>query len=187
MTLLALFLCFLQIGAFSFGGGLAALPLIQEQVVTIHGWMTISDFTDLIAIAEMTPGPIAVNSATFVGINLFGISGAIVATLGCILPSIVFVSFLGYLYNRYKSHYLLEGVLSGLRPAVVAMILKAGLSIFLLAILGVNHDVFNVYALIIFFFAFFFIYYKKVNPILVLLISGIVGGAFYIIMNIPIL
>ncbi|MGD1822137.1 MAG: chromate transporter [Pleomorphochaeta sp.] len=186
MTLFALFLCFLQIGAFSFGGGLAALPLIQQQVVTINNWMSMSDFTDLIAIAEMTPGPIAVNSATFVGINLFGIEGAIVATLGCILPSIIFVAVLGYLYQKYKKHYLLEGVLAGLRPAVVAMILKAGISIFILAIFSLNAHSFNVYNLIIFLIAFYFIYFKKVNPIIILLISGIIGGGFYILFNIPI-
>ncbi len=186
MTLFALFLCFLQIGAFSFGGGLAALPLIQQQVVTINNWMSMSDFTDLIAIAEMTPGPIAVNSATFVGINLFGIKGAIVATLGCILPSIIFVSILGYLYNKYKNHYLLEGVLAGLRPAVVAMILKAGLAIFILAIFGLNFRDINIVGLIIFLFAFYFIYIKKVNPIIILLISGLVGGGIYLLFNIPI-
>lgn len=186
MTLISLFFCFLQIGAFSFGGGLAALPLIQQQVVVIHQWMSMNEFTDLIAIAEMTPGPIAVNSATFVGIHLFGIEGAIVATIGCILPSILFVAFLGFLYNRYKKHYLLEGVLAGLRPAVVAMILSAGISIFLIAILGTAHDSFNIYALIIFLVASFFLVKKKINPIIVLLFSGIVGGAFYIFMGIPI-
>jgi chromate transporter len=185
MTLFALFLCFLQIGAFSFGGGLAALPLIQQQIVTINNWMTMNEFTDLIAIAEMTPGPIAVNSATFVGIHLFGIKGAIVATLGCIIPSIIFVSFLGFLYNRYKKHYLLEGVLTGLRPAVVAMILSAGVSIFMIAILGVNLDNFNIFAVVIFIVDLFFIAKVKVNPIIILLITGILGGAFYIFMGIP--
>ncbi len=185
MSLLTLFFCFLQIGAFSFGGGLAALPLIQQQIVTINHWMTLQEFTDLISIAQMTPGPIAVNSATFVGIHLFGIKGAIVATFGCILPSIIFVSFLGFLYNRYKKHYILEGVLAGLRPAVVAMILTAGISIFLLSIFGTSLNTFNIYALVIFLIAFFFIYFKKINPIIILLLSGVLGGAFYIIFNIP--
>ncbi|MCY1151889.1 MAG: chromate transporter [Sphaerochaetaceae bacterium] len=186
MTLFALFLCFLQIGAFSFGGGLAALPLIQQQVVTLNNWMSMSEFTDLIAIAEMTPGPIAVNSATFVGIHLFGIKGAIVATLGCILPSILFVAALGFLYNKYKKHYLLEGVLAGLRPAVVAMILSAGISIFLIAVFGTELNSFNIYAIIIFLCALYFMAIKKVNPILVLLLSGIIGGGFYIFMGLPI-
>lgn len=85
MIYLQLFLSFLQIGMFSFGGGYAAMPLIQGQVVTLHGWLTMSEFTDLITISQMTPGPIAVNSATFVGMKIAGIPGAIVATAGCIL------------------------------------------------------------------------------------------------------
>ena len=85
MIYLQLFFSFLQIGLFSFGGGYAAMPLIQGQVVTLHGWLTISEFTDLITISQMTPGPIAVNSATFVGMKIAGIPGAIVATAGCIL------------------------------------------------------------------------------------------------------
>lgn len=89
MIYLQLFWSFLQIGLFSFGGGYAAMPLIQGQVVTSHGWLTMSEFTDLITISQMTPGPIAVNSATFVGLKIAGIPGAVVATVGCILPSCI--------------------------------------------------------------------------------------------------
>ena len=89
-----LFLSFLQIGLFSFGGGYAAMPLIQEQIVNIHGWLDMDQFTDLITISQMTPGPIAINSATFVGIRIGGIPGALVATLGCILPSCIIVTLL---------------------------------------------------------------------------------------------
>ena len=89
MIYLQLFLSFLQIGLFSFGGGYAAMPLIQGQVVTLHGWLSMSEFTDLITISQMTPGPIAVNSATFVGMKIAGIPGAVVATAGCILPSCI--------------------------------------------------------------------------------------------------
>ena len=92
MIYLQLFLSFLQIGAFSFGGGYAAMPLIQEQVVTSHRWLSMAEFTDLITISQMTPGPIAVNSATFVGIKIAGIPGALAATAGCILPSCIIVT-----------------------------------------------------------------------------------------------
>ena len=102
MILLKLFLSFLQIGAFSFGGGYAAMPLIQGQVVQGHGWLSMSEFTDLITISQMTPGPIAVNSATFVGIKIAGIPGALVATFGCILPSCVLVTFIAYFYLKYQ-------------------------------------------------------------------------------------
>ena len=106
-----LFLSFLQIGMFSFGGGYAALPLIQEQVVTQHGWLSRSEFTDLITISQMTPGPIAVNSATFVGIRLAGFLGALAATFGCILPSCILVTVLSYLYLKYRKMSMLQGVL----------------------------------------------------------------------------
>mgnify|MGYP001321626174 CR=1 FL=1 len=134
MIYLKLFLSFIQIGLFSIGGGYAALPLIQNQVVDVHGWLTLSEFVDVISIAEMTPGPIAVNSATFVGIKIAGIVGAVVATAGCILPSCVIVLSLAFLYQKYKKMTLMQGVLSGLRPAVVALIASAGATILLLAL-----------------------------------------------------
>ncbi|NLB37787.1 MAG: chromate transporter, partial [Clostridiales bacterium] len=86
MIYLELFLAFLQVGLFSVGGGYVAIPLIQNQAVSLHNWLTMSQFTDLVTIAEMTPGPIAINAATFVGIHIAGIPGALVATFGSILP-----------------------------------------------------------------------------------------------------
>ena len=111
MIYLQLFLSFLQIGLFSFGGGYAAMPLIQEQVTEIHPWLSMSEFTDLITISQMTPGPIAVNGATFIGIKMAGIPGALVATFGCILPSCVIVGgisypFLGTFTYLYRSVFL---------------------------------------------------------------------------------
>ncbi|MDO4330530.1 MAG: chromate transporter [Lachnospiraceae bacterium] len=129
MIYLNLFLAFLQIGAFSFGGGYAAMPLIQAQVIERYGWLTVSDFTDLVTIAEMTPGPIAVNAATFVGNQVAGVPGALAATLGCILPSCIFVTTLAWIYTKYRNLSILQNVLKLLRPAVVAMIFTAGLAI----------------------------------------------------------
>ena len=97
MIYIQLFLSFLQIGAFSFGGGYAAMPLIQSQIVNLHHWLDFKEFTDLITISQMTPGPIAINSATFVGTKIAGIPGAIAATLGCILPSCILVTIIAYL------------------------------------------------------------------------------------------
>ena len=136
MIYLQLFWSFLQIGLFSIGGGYAAMPLIQAQVVHNHAWLDMSEFTDLITIAEMTPGPIAVNSATFVGIRIAGIPGALVATFGCILPSLFIVSLLTFIYYRYKKLSVLQSVLASLRPAVVALIASAGISILLQVALG---------------------------------------------------
>ena len=129
-----LFLSFLQIGVFSFGGGYAAMPLIQAQVIEKHAWLTQTDFADLVTIAEMTPGPIAVNSATFVGNLVAGIPGAVCATIGVILPSCVFVTILAYFYTKYRNLSLMQGILQSLRPAVVAMIFTAGLKILIPAI-----------------------------------------------------
>lgn len=136
MIYLQLFLSFLQVGMFSFGGGYAAMPLIQEQVVHNHGWLTMEEFTDLITISEMTPGPIAVNSATFVGTQIAGFPGAFVATLGCILPSCILVILIARFYLKYRKMAMLQGILSSLRPAVVAMIASAGVSILVSAFWG---------------------------------------------------
>ena len=135
MIYLQLFVSFLQVGLFSIGGGYAAMPLIHEQVVTLHPWLTLREFTDLITIAQMTPGPIAINSATFVGVRIAGIPGALVATLGCIAPALVLVSLLAWVYNKYKNLSVLQNVLACLRPVVVALILGAGLSILVLVVL----------------------------------------------------
>lgn len=179
--LLQLFLSFLQIGAFSFGGGYAALPFIQDQVTIQHTWMTITQFTDLISIAAMTPGPIAINSATFVGIHLAGLSGALVATLGSIIPSCIFVSVLGYFYYKYGELSIIKGILAGLRPAVVAMIFGAGISIFAVAVFGGSTKMtVNYIAIIIMIIAFILIRWKKINPIYVLLLCGVIGGGVYL-------
>ena len=110
MIYLQLFLSFLQIGAFSFGGGYAAMPLIQSQIVTHHKWLSMTEFTDLITISQMTPGPIAVNSATFVGIKIAGIPGAIVATAGCILPSCIMITLIARFYLKYRKMTVLQGL-----------------------------------------------------------------------------
>ena len=136
MIYLELFLSFLQIGLFSFGGGYAAMPLIQGQVVNGHHWLSMTEFTDLITISQMTPGPIAVNSATFVGIRIAGIPGALAATLGCILPSCLIVTLIASFYLKYRNLSIFQSVLATLRPAVVAMIAAAGVSILTTAFWG---------------------------------------------------
>ncbi|AUS97201.1 chromate transporter [Clostridium thermosuccinogenes] len=186
MTLIKLFWSFFQIGLFSIGGGMAAMPLIQNQVVNMHQWLTLTEFTDLITIAEMTPGPIAINSATFVGIRIAGIPGAIIATIGCILPSCAIVSLLAWLYFKYKELTLVQGILSGLRPTIVALIASAGLSIFILAVWGeggfsMNPQAINLVSVLLFSSALFILRKWKPNPIFVMLGSGIIGGAIYLI------
>lgn len=127
MIYLQLFISFIQVGMFSVGGGYAAVPLIREQVVEAHHWLTVNEFSHLVTIAGMTPGPVSINSATFVGIRIAGIGGAIVATAGCILPSCVIMGCLAYVYYRYRQASVLNDVLACLRPAVVALIASAGI------------------------------------------------------------
>lgn len=178
MIYLKLFWSFIQIGLFSIGGGYAAMPLIQAQAVEQNAWLSINEFIDLITIAEMTPGPIAVNSATFVGIRIAGIGGAIVATLGCILPSLIIVSLLSYVYTKYKNISILQSVLKSLRPAVVALIASAGLSILLKVIFGGGAMALaniNLIGICLFAAAFFVLRKFKWNPILVMTLCGAAG------------
>ena len=186
MTFLMLFESFFQVGLFSIGGGLAALPLIQHQIVELHGWLTLTEFTDLITIAEMTPGPLSINSATFVGLDIAGVPGAIVATAGCILPSCIIVSLLAWVYFKYQNLTVLQGILAGLRPAIVALIATAGLSVFILAIWGesgvTSHlsDI-NFVAVGLFACALFVLRKWKPNPIIVMVATGIIGGTIYLL------
>ncbi len=177
MSYLDLFLSFFQIGLFSFGGGMAAMPLIQAQVVDRHGWLTMAEFTDLITISEMTPGPIAVNSSTFVGTRIGGTLGAFVATFGCILPSCLIVSLLAWLYFRYQNLSYIQGTLKGLRPAIVALIASAGLSILTLALQGANGI--NWLGALLFLAAFLVLRKWKTDPIYVMLGCGVLGGILY--------
>lgn len=186
MTLLQLFISFFQVGLFSIGGGLASMPLIQNQVVDLHHWLTLTEFTDLITIAEMTPGPIAINSATFVGIRIAGLQGAIIATIGCILPSCIIVSTLAWIYMKYKYLNVIQGTLLGLRPAVVALIASAGLSILTLAIFGEHGITFNLESInfisvFLFSISLFILRKWKPNPILVMMGSGVIGGIIYLL------
>ncbi len=186
---LELFWSFLQIGLFSIGGGYAAMPLIQAQVVDKHAWLTMTQFADITAIAEMTPGPIAINAASFVGIQVAGLSGAVIATLGCIFPSCVIVMTLAYVYYRFRGLTMVQGILAGLRPAVIAMIASAGISLLILAVYGqrslpkeisaLTHP--DAIALIIFAAGFFILRRWKVNPLYVMAGSGAAGILLYML------
>ena len=184
MIYLQLLWSFMQIGLFSIGGGYAAMALIQEQVVDLHSWITMTQFADIMAIAEMTPGPIAINAATFVGIQVAGLPGALVATFGCILPSCIIVMTLAWAYFKFRGLSMVQGVLGGLRPAVVAMIASAGLSLLVLSLYGVRElpadpTGVNWVSAVIFAGALFILRRFKVNPIRVMLGAGCAGILLY--------
>ena len=186
--LLKLFFSFLQVGLFIVGGGYAAIPLIEEQIVGVHGLMTIEEFTDLITIAEMTPGPISINSATFVGTRLAGPFGAILCSIGCVIPSFIICLILAKVYYKYRTLSGVQKVLGAMRPAVVAMIGSVGLSIFLLGVFGTEFpDIriadFRIVEALLFVGALVLLRVKKVNAVTIILGSGVVGTLIYVIVG----
>ena len=184
MLLLKLFFAFIQVGMFSVGGGYAAIPLIQEQIVDIYGLMTLSEFSDLITVAEMTPGPISINSATFVGMRIAGIPGVLLCTFGCILPSFCICLTLAHFYYKYRSVSGVQVVLGAMRPAVVALIASAGASILMLGLFQaelpdiVLSDI-RWIELGIFAVSLFILRKYKASAIAIILGSGIVGTVLY--------
>lgn len=176
MIYLQLFFSFLQVGLFSFGGGYAAMPLIQEQIVTKHAWLSMVEFTDLISISQMTPGPIAVNSATFVGNKIAGVGGALIATTGCILPSCIIVTSIAYVYLKNRENQVVQEVLQSLHPVVIAMIASAGISILITAFWGdggkisVSNTDWSM--VVIFVISLFLLRKTCISPILVMILAG---------------
>ena len=188
MIYIQLFWSFFQIGLFSIGGGYAAMPLIQNQVVDTHSWLTMSQFADIMTIAEMTPGPIAINSATFVGIQVSGVRGAIIATLGCVCPSCIVVMTLAYIYYRFRGLNIVQGVLAGIRPAVISMIASAGISLLILAVYGqrtLPADLTDIDAVAVSIFIVGFVILRKwkLNPLWIMGASGVAGILLYSILD----
>lgn len=185
MILLKLFFSFLQVGLFSVGGGYAAIPLIQDQIVNVHQLMTMSEFTDLITIAEMTPGPISINSSTFVGTRLSGPFGAVICTLGCIIPSFIICLILSHFYYKYRNFSGVQTVLGALRPAVVALISSAGMSILMLGLFNANIHNFQItdfrfIEAAIFVICLFILRKYKTSAIKIIFGSGIAGTLVYV-------
>lgn len=168
MIILQLFLTFAFIGAFSFGGGYGMLPLIQKEVVYSHNWLTVKEFSDILAISEMTPGPIAINSATYVGYTVAGILGSVAATLGVVLPSFIIILTLARIVLKYKENPYFQGAFSGLRPVVVALISGAAIMLGLEVIIDLK-------SLLLTVIAFTLIFFTKLHPILLILAFGVIG------------
>ncbi|MCD2491950.1 chromate transporter [Lacrimispora sp. NSJ-141] len=146
------------------------MPFIEEQVIVRHSWLSAGIFADLVTIAEMTPGPITVNAAAFVGTQMGGVFGAVCATGGCVLPSCIFVTGLAFLYNRYRSQTVMQSVLSGVRPVVVAMIAKAGVTILRTAFFA--EGAVTMRMAIYFIAALIALRKLRWNPILVMILCG---------------
>lgn len=176
MILWELFVAFFKVGILSFGGGYASMPIIIEQAITKHHWINMSTFTDLFTISQMTPGPIAINGSTFVGEAAAGMPGAIIATIGCVLPSAIIVSFLAYLYVRYEDLTIMDNALAFLRPAVVAMIAISGITILLEAFFiksTISLTAIKYHAIVVFVICLVLLRKYKWNPVLVMFLAGL--------------
>lgn len=182
-----LFLTFFKIGLFSIGGGYAIIPLIQEQVVDQAGWISEKLFTDIITISQMTPGPLAVNTSTFVGLQIGGIGGAVAATAGCVICGIVISLFLYRFFQKHQSSTYIFEILNGLKSASLGLIISAAATILLLAFFGTSTlrpeemlSMLNWAAVIIFLVMLLVLRRWKINPILIMLVSGVVGVVVYL-------
>jgi len=186
MIFLELFWTFFKIGAFTFGGGYAMLPLMQEQVLA-KGWMPLNMIIDFIAVSESTPGPFAINMSTYIGSQMggqYGVLGALLgsfcATLGVVLPSFVIILIIANIYEKFKESSTVKGVMTGLKPAVVGLIGSAALSIFLSVFVpnGIDVSYFSqitLYVYVIIFAISITMAFKKVHPIIIILFSAAIG------------
>lgn len=185
MTILwKLFITFIKIGLFSIGGGYAIIPMIQEQVVEQNHWIDPGIFTDIITISQMTPGPLAVNTSTFVGLQLAGIPGAVAATAGCVLCGVLFSLTLYRFFTGHRESAYVLGILNGLKSASLGLIISAACTILLLAFFGtdtpVKGSVINMTAVFLFAVSLLALRKWKPNPVLILLFSGIIGLICYL-------
>ena len=180
MILWELFYSYFKIGIFTFGGGYAALPLIQEEIVQNRGWITIQEFSDLLTISQMTPGPIAINAATFVGAKVAGFPGAILATLGSITPALIIVLILAYLYYKYKNLTAVQSVLNSLHPSIVAFIASAGVTLVLAATFpdALQGGV-DIFAILVMILGVYILRKYKMDPIKYMMFSGVLGVLYY--------
>lgn len=190
MLFLELFYTFLKIGLFSFGGGYGMLSVIQGEVVTRHAWLTAAEFTDIVAISQMTPGPIGINSATYVGYTavlnatdneLLAVFGSLTASFAVMLPSIVLMLIVSRFFMKHSKNRNVEAVFKALRPAVVGLIASAALLLMTKDNFGSPTETplqFGV-SVALFVAAFVAMKFFKVSPILILLLAGAFGGVFY--------
>ncbi|MBO5925952.1 MAG: chromate transporter [Clostridia bacterium] len=188
MIYLELFLSFLKIGAVSFGGGYAMIPLVREEVL-LHNWLTEEGFVNFIAVAESTPGPIAINMATFIGSSNAGFLGAICATLGVILPSFIIILLIASLLKNFLKLEGVQAVLKGIHPVITALIISTGLTMLLSALFSIKNIEstfsFDYKALVILALLVLASYlYKKLlkkkpSAIILIIISAILGIIFY--------
>lgn len=183
MIYLKLFYEFFLIGLFTFGGGYAMIPLIKETVVN-NGWLTLDEFYSFIGICESTPGPIAVNMATYIGSTQGGILGSISATLGVVLPSFIIILLIAICLKRFTKNKYFKNFIKGVKPVIVSLILFAGITL-LIKCIGIDIDAFDVninyisivilVIITVLYFVLLKVFKKKISSIQIILISGVLG------------
>ena len=164
-----LFLEFFKIGAFTFGGGQAMLPIMQRELVINLNWISMQNFLHFVSIAEVTPGPIAINMATFIGYEKYGLVGAIFSTAGVVAPSFIIILFIAMAANKFRENRTYQAFMSGVRPVLPALLINA---IYLIVIGGFKGIIPYLMAV---FTLFVFARWRKINPVLLLIIMGIIG------------
>jgi chromate transporter len=170
---LSLYAAFLKIGLFSIGGGYVMLPLIQREIIEVRGWLSLAEFLDILAVAEMTPGPVAINSATFIGYQTGGFWGAVFATAGVVTPSIVLMILAALFLKHFYENRWVQGVFSGLRPAAIALIAGAAIFVTRAAVADLTSAAFFAVALGL-------LLLTKLHPIVVLAMSAAAGLLMYL-------
>lgn len=187
LLFLQLFYTFFKIGLFGFGGGYAMISMIQGEVVTRYQWLTTSEFTDIIALSQMTPGPIGINSATYVGYtaivnagysHAIGVIGSVIATVSVVLPSFILMIFISRFFLKYQKHPAVESVFRGLRPGVVGLLAAAALILMNGENFG-NNSYQVIISSVLFAGTFIASYRYKINPILLIIIAGVIGYLCY--------
>ncbi|MDR2843107.1 MAG: chromate transporter [Candidatus Symbiothrix sp.] len=169
-----LFWTYIKIGLFGFGGGYAMLSLIQHEVVETHHWLTAAEFTDIVAVSQMTPGPIGINSATYIGYTVTGnVFGSLIATFAVCLPSCIMVLLIARSYQKFRSNRYVDSAFQGLRPVTVGLVAAA-------ALLLMNRENFIDYkSFLIFGVAFALTWFKKLHPIVLIVLAGALGLVLY--------
>ncbi len=170
--LIKLFLTFAKIGAFSIGGGYAMLPFIQQEVIEKNHWMTTQEFSDILAISQMTPGPIAVNSATYVGYTEAGVLGSIAATLGVVLPCFLMIIVIATFFIKLYEKRSVKAVFKGIRPGVLGLLAAAAYTVTVESVMDIK-------GIILFLISFGVLFIKKVDPIFVILGAAVLGIVLY--------
>ena len=176
MSLLEIFLGFIKVGALAFGGAYAAIPVIEKEIVQNLGWMTYDSFNDLLAIDELTPGPIIINSATFIGMSIYGILGGIVASLGAIVPACIVSTILILLYRKYKKLTILDNIVQALKCMAISMIFSTFVNMIWRSIFGsaLSFGTFDYLIAVMAVLSFIIIRKWKPNPVIVMLGCGVI-------------